>query len=70
MSITNRGLMTSTTMWVPMTLLHYFQDKRIITSDFDGRIFLLHLDHPQVKIEFQHNRDRDVRFDFAQSSSH
>lgn len=66
----NEGLVTSKTISAPMASLHYFQDKRIITSDSTGRVFLLHVDHPQVKIEFQHNRERDVSVNFAWSSSH
>lgn len=57
------GFVTSKTISVPMATLHYLQDRRVMTTDSDGRLFLLDIDCPEVKIEFQHNRD--VRLEFS-----
>lgn len=62
------GFVISKTIPIPMSTLCYFQDRRVITMDSNGHLFLLDIDHPQVKIEFQHSRD--VSFDLALISSH
>ena len=51
----SRGFITSNTISASMDSVHHFQDRRLITTDHKGRLYLLNIDFPRMKIEFQYN---------------